>query len=178
MRKLISKTLVALAISAPLVAQAANFEPGFYGVVSAGQTEIEYTRTTSFSGNGWGIGVGYEFSKYFAVEGMYGNLFHLEIRDGGSTTSYDVDGIALRAIAKYPVSENFIPFVSIGSLDVTESIRVSNTTYNASGNLTTYGIGAEIPLDGKIVLRLLVESADNKNIEGATVAHIGLMTRF
>jgi PII-like signaling protein len=61
---------------------------------------------------------------------------------------------------------------------VTESIRVSNTTYNASGNLTTYGIGAEIPLDGKIVLRLLVESADNKNIEGATVAHIGLMTRF
>jgi len=178
MKKMISKTLVALAISAPLIAQAAKFEPGFYGVVSAGTTEIEYTTTFKASGNGYALGGGYEFSKYFAVEAMFGSLFNLETTSSGTTTSYSVDGLILRGILKYPVSDSFIPFVSIGSLDVTETIRVNNTNYSASGNLTTYGLGAEIPLDGRTSVRLLVESADNKNIQGATVAHIGIMTRF
>jgi len=178
MKKIISKTLVALAISAPLVAQAANFEPGFYGVVSAGQTEIEYTSTSSLSGNGWGLGIGYEFSKYLAIEGMYANLFSFKVQDAGTTVSYDVNGTIVRGILKYPVNDNFIPFLSIGSLNGTESVVAGNSSFSYSGQLTTYGIGAEIPLDGKIIVRLLVESADNNNIEGATVAHIGLMTRF
>jgi len=178
MKKMISKTLVALAISAPLIAQAAKFEPGFYGVVSAGQTEIEYTATASLSGNGWGIGLGYEFSRYLAIEGMYANLFNFEARSGGTATSYDVNGFIVRGIVKYPVSDSFIPFISIGSLNGTETLTAGSTTYASSGNLTTYGIGAEIPLDGRLNVRILIESADNKNIKGATIAHIGLMTRF
>lgn len=176
--RLISKTLFSLFMFLPLAAHAEKFERGFYGVVSAGQTEIEYTATAKLAGNGFGIGVGYEFSKYIAVEAMYVNLFNFEARLGNSSESYDINGYALRGILKYPVSESFIPFLSIGSISGTETLRVGNNTFTSSGSMNAYGLGAEIPLDGKIVLRVLIESADNKIIQGSTIAHIGLMSRF
>ena len=176
--KIFLKTLAALAISIPLVAQAADLEPGFYGYVGGGPTEIEYTTTDILSGNGYGIGLGYEFTKYVAVEAMYGNLFQLNIKTSSSDLGYEVDGIVLRGILKWPVNENFIPFVSMGSYSITESIVVDGTTFAASGGLTAFGVGVEIPLDEKIILRLLAEGVDNENIVGATVFHIGLMTRF
>ena len=161
-----------------LAAHAEKFEPGFYGVVSAGQTEIEYTATAKLSGNGYGIGVGYEFSKYIAVEAMYMNLFSFSDTFNNATVSYDVNGYLVRGLLKYPLNESFIPFLSIGSISGTETLTAGSNTYTNSGNMNTYGLGAEIPLDGKILLRVLVESADNKNIQGSTIAHIGIMSRF
>lgn len=176
--RLISKTLFSLFMFLPLAAHAEKSERGFYGVVSAGPTEIEYTATAKLSGNGYGIGVGYEFSKYIAVEAMYLNLFSFKETFNNRTFTYDITGYGVRGILKYPLNDSFIPILSIGSVSASETVTSGNSSYRSSGSLTAFGLGAEIPLDGKIVIRVLIESADNKNIQGSTIAHIGLMSRF
>lgn len=56
---------------------AADFQPGFYAVGSAGQTTFVSSTNTnsSLASNSYMFSLGYEFTPSVSIEGGYGNLF-------------------------------------------------------------------------------------------------------
>lgn len=159
-------------------AQAAEFQPGFYAVGSAGQTTFVSSTNTSSSlaSNSYMFSLGYEFTPALAIEGGYGNLFTYNYTY--SSTSYlkdSLDAFMISAVYK-PFPGKITPVLSVGTLSGTETY---SSSYYGSGSYsyyyTTYGVGLEVPLDERSAFRLNYTGlSDSKT----NVVFAGILFRF
>ena len=139
-----------------LSVSAQEFKPGFYGIANGGKTTITLG-TAKTEGNGYQLGAGYEFTKNLAAEITFGSYLGFGLTNGSNSLKYDLSGTHIQGIAQLPISEAFIPYVSVGRITATESLTQTGTsTYSRtlSGGRYVYGVGLEIPFESRISLRI------------------------
>jgi len=141
-------------------ASAQEFKPGVYGVATAGPTKLTSTTGASWTMNGYQLGGGYEFSKNLSGEITYGSLMKYQYTSASSTTtqSYNVNMLTYSGTLKLPISQEFIPYATLGKIsgNVTSSYSGSGYAYSSagSGSRTLYGFGVEIPLETRTSFRI------------------------
>lgn len=169
----VSLTVMAAAIgSTNAAAEQLDFTPGFYVIATAGETEIDYGSNAIFAGNGYGIGVGYDISRYFAVEAQYMNFFDMTI----GTLNYKASGMTGRALVRYPAG-SWSPFVGLAYTTASESLTLNGTTYSAAGSDLGGTAGFEVALTDTIAFRLNVDSYSGTGVD-QTVTQLGIVSRF
>jgi OOP family OmpA-OmpF porin len=202
-----------LAILAILASSnAAAAEPGFYGGFNVGQSmaTIDDERITSnllgqgFTGVsiadddrdvGFKIFGGYQFNRYFAMEGGYFNLGEFgytatTVPAGTMTGNIKLQGVNLDAVGILPFTDRFSAFARIGvnyaeAKDTfTTTGLVINTNPSPSKRDTNYkyGVGLQYDVTEKLGVRL---EAERYRIDDAIgnkgdidLASIGLVYRF
>lgn len=88
----------------PPVSQA---EGNWYVGASAGQSDID-ERGIDDDDTSFKVFGGYNFNRYFALEGAFVDFGELEDRGvGGIKNELDVDGFSFGAVGTYPISEKF-----------------------------------------------------------------------
>jgi hypothetical protein len=110
-------------------------------------------------GTSWGVGAGYRFNRYLAVEASYVNLGTLNSTQtinmlpflGGGTLTFhrelETTGPALAAFGILPISDSWELFVRAGILfadtDLTTRINGSRNSMSFDSEPTTLGAGAQ-----------------------------------
>ena len=169
----VSLTVMAAAVgSTSAAAEQLDFTPGFYVIATAGETELDYGSGAIFSGNGYGIGVGYDLSRYFAVEAQYMNYFDMTI----GTLNYTANGMTARGIVRYPAG-SWAPFIGMTYSTASESLTLDGITYSAAGSDVGGTAGFEVALTDTIAFRLNVDSYSGTGID-QTVTQLGIVSRF
>ena len=151
-------------------------ESGFYGIGAFGTSSVKGTITSNTGtpgnvtnqGNGWQIGLGYDISKDFAVEGTYGQFFksvstvYVPAYSYTNNNSTNASGFTFTALAKKQISENVRifagPSLMIGTVSMNQYELSGGTTTarNDSKSFNPLGVvvGASFALDNKTDLRL------------------------
>gem|GEM_PF-4198426 len=141
-----------------LSVSAQEFKPGFYGVASAGPTKLTSTSGVSWTMNGYQLGGGYEFSKNLSGEITYGSLMKYQYASSSTSQSYNVNMLSYSGTLKLPISQEFIPYATLGKIsgNVSSSYSGSGYAYSSagSGSRTLYGFGVEIPLEPRTSFRI------------------------
>jgi hypothetical protein len=183
-----NKLKIAAAVVLTL-ASAASFaqsksEAGFYGLGQFGTTKVSETITNSdggsgdseTQGNGWMLGLGYDFDKNFAVEGSYGQFYKAVNIDNyhNANSSYinnrsnkiNATGFMFTALAKMQASENVRLFAGPSLMifkvkgDSSNRYKDGNNDYTDTGgmsftkNIPGVTVGAAFALDTKTDLRV------------------------
>ena len=176
MTKVLGLSLTAMAASVGSASLSAaeqlEYSPGFYVLATAGSTELDYGSSAIFSGNGYGIGIGYDVSNYFAVEASYMNYFDMVV----GTTGYKADGLTARALLRYPTG-SWSPFIGLAYATANESLTLSGTTYTSAGSNVGGTAGFEVALTDTVAFRL---NADSYTTDGVDqyVTQMGIVARF
>ena len=165
-----------------LSAYAQEFKPGFYGVANGGRTTITLG-TAKTEGNGYQLGAGYEFTKNLAAELTYGSALGFGVTSGSNSVKYDMSVMHISAIAKLPVSETFIPYVSFGRVTGTESLTsTGSTSYSStySGGRYVYGVGVEIPFESRVSFRVQSVTTTSSSTSSSKISMVtgGFIFRF
>jgi hypothetical protein len=170
----LSLTAVAAGVgSASLsAAEQLDFSPGFYVIATAGSTELDYGSSAIFSGNGYGIGVGYDFNNYLAVEAQYMNYFDMTI----GTVAYKANGLTARALLRYPVG-SWAPFIGLAYGTANESLTLDGSTYSSAGSDVGGTAGFEIALTDTIAFRVNADAYSANGVD-QSVAQMGIVARF
>jgi len=112
---------------------------------------------------------GYQFNKYFALEGGYFNLgkFDCSLSTGTGTAegSIKVMGVNLDAVALLPITEDFSAFARVGaiyaqskdSFGSTGSITITDASPKESDLKYKFGAGLQYAMTDKLGLRLEAE---------------------
>ncbi len=184
MNKLKIAAAIALTFaSAATFAQSTN-DSGFYGLGQFGTTKVseDITNTdggfgdSETQGNGWMLGLGYDFDKNFAVEGSYGQFYKAVNNDNyqNANASYinnralkvNATGFMFTALAKMQASENVRVFAGPSLMIFKVKQDYSERYLNGSNNYTETGgtsftrnipgltVGAAFALDTKTDLRI------------------------
>jgi len=149
--KMLSTALVAvIAGAAAFGAQAAD--KGFYAGAGVGQSTVDEGAydddDTAFSVFG-----GYQFNRYFGLEGGYADFGKLEPRGAG--TPLEASSVYLTAVGTLPITDNFSAYAKAGvqrwDLDRSIPSIVGNTDDN--GTDPTYGLGVQYRFTDNVALR-------------------------
>ncbi len=101
--------------------------------------------------------VGYEFNKYFALEGGFVDAGKQKDNIGNLRVTSASDGVFLSLLAKYPLGERFAPYAKFGGVSyetqTTLSNGVSSALKNSHGEDITYGGGLEFKASENFRLR-------------------------
>ena len=162
------RVLILCAIAC-LVAPAAFAGTGFVGA-AAGRTAVDADAGLSASDTGWKAFGGYDFIRYFGVEGGYSDLGTFE--EAGSSAS--VNGLGVYARGLIPIGESVELFGKLGMVrwDV-EAQGVSDT-----GNDLAFGAGAAFNFAQKYSVRLEYEIFDIESDANASMGSVGFAYRF
>ena len=155
-----------------VVAEELDFSPGFYVIATAGETEIDYGSGAIFSGNGFGIGLGYDINRYLAVEAQYMNFFDMTI----GTLNYKANGMTARGLLRL-LAGSWPPFIGIAYTTANESLTLNGTTYSAAGSDVGGTAGFEVALTEAISFRLNVDAYSGTGVD-QTVTQLGVVSRF
>ena len=178
-----TKLLCALLICGGCItASAEEYKSGFYAVANAG-TSKQTLGSSRVSSNIYELGGGYEFNKNFAAEIAYGSMSSFGIATSTAASDYSVNAFHYSLLGKLPVSENFIPFVSFGRVQGTESVTTSGTASansTSSGGRYVYGLGIEVPLEQRTALRFQTFTSTSSSTTSTkwNVFMAGLLVRF
>ncbi|KAF1723034.1 outer membrane beta-barrel protein [Pseudoxanthomonas wuyuanensis] len=149
---LLSTALIAaLAGGAVFGAQAAE-DRGFYAGAGAGQSLVDEgsydDEDTAFSVFG-----GYQFNRYFALEGGYADLGSLE--SDGVGRDLEASSVYLTAVGIVPFTEKFSGYAKAGfqRWDLDAGIPALTGTGDDSGTDPTYGVGLQYRFNGNVALR-------------------------
>jgi len=112
-----------------LSVSAQEFKPGFYGVASAGPTKLTSTSGVSWTMNGYQLGGGYEFSKNLSGEITYGSLMKYQYASSSTSQSYNVNMLSYSGTLKLPISQEFIPYATLGKISGNVSSSYSGSGY-------------------------------------------------
>ena len=175
---------------------------GWYAGVGLGQAQVSFesvdvspaTLSEDDTSSSYKLFGGYEFSKYFAVEGGYQHLddFSQTITLGGSSATGKIDGygIFLDAVGKYPVTNNFTVFGKLGVARTRIELKTSASGIFAgccSDESETefnprYGIGAQYDFNKQMGVRFELERTDNVGKSDATgeedIDYLGLSLTY
>lgn len=180
--KIAAAVLLTLA-SAATFAQKKN-DSGFYGLGQFGTTKVTETITNTdggsgdseTQGNGWMLGLGYDFDENFAFEGSYGQFYKSVLNDtyhnanssyiNNTSRTVNATGFMFTALAKMQASENVRVFAGPSLMifkvkgDSSERYKNGSNDYTESGsfsftkNIPGVTVGAAFALDPKTDLRI------------------------
>lgn len=184
---------IALAASTALIASFAHAaqdtnltsENGFYALGSLGKARFDLSndgfdsaiksmggavrRSSSSAGTVYKVNVGYNFNKFFAVEGGYVKLgkapYNTSVKGGQVSSSVKASGIHVAALGILPVNEQFSVFGKLGLIRSTvhqqldasgpgQQVSGSNTYHRVGGN---WGVGASVKISKPLALRVEAE---------------------
>lgn len=184
MKKLKITAAVVLTLASAVSFAQNNNDSGFYGLGQFGTTKVSETIATSngglgdseTQGNGWMLGLGYDFDKNFAVEGSYGQFYKAVNIDNyhNADSSYinnrsnkvNATGFMFTALGKMQASENVRVFAGPSLMifkvkgDSSDRYKDGNNNYTETGGMsftkTIPGltVGAAFALDTKTDLRV------------------------
>lgn len=180
-----SKTTVFLLLAtfaSPMTAQTAtDYNPRWYmgGNIGLSTANIDKEKITqnlsnpSYTDNendfGYKLFGGYQFNKYFALEGGYFNLgkfdYALSTGTGTAEGNIKIVGVNLDAVAILPVTEKFSLFGRLGanyaqvkdSFGSTGSISITNTNPKKSDLNYKFGAGLQYAITDAVGIRLEAE---------------------
>lgn len=149
--KMLSRALLAavLGVSA-LSAQAAD--KGFYAGAGVGQSFVDEQayddEDTAFSVFG-----GYQFNKYFALEGGYADFGKIEPELAGP--DLEADSFYLTAVGSVPITEKFSAYAKAGfhRWNIDDAIPGLTGTDDDSGTDPTYGVGVQYRFTDRVAMR-------------------------
>lgn len=106
------------------------------------------------------LGVGYQFDRYYAVEGGYiGSSTETYTATGGTvgtaTATAKLSGAEVKAVGILPFTKQFAMLVKLGLANIKDSTSSANGAVTASGTKTdlTYGIGFKYDMTDSLSLR-------------------------
>lgn len=189
----------------PLMAQT-DYNAGWYmgGNIGMSNANIDKGKITqnltnySYSDNesdlGYKLFGGYQFNKYFALEGGYFNLGKFDYSFSTPTGALDgnvkVNGVNLDAVVLLPVTENFSAFARVGanyaqtegSFKQTRTFYVTDTNPKKDDLNYKYGAGLQYAITDAFVVRLEAEryriNDTVGNIGDIDLYSVGLVYRF
>lgn len=206
----IASFLLLATFANPLAAQTAiDYSLGWYlggnvGVSDANIDENEitknlsnYTYTDDDDSHGYKLFGGYQFNKYFALEGGYFNLgkfdyalSKLSAPTGSINANMKVEGINLDAVAILPITDKFSAFGRVGanyahtkdSFSTTGSFSVADANPKKSDLNYKYGAGFEYAITDAMRLRIEGERYRINDARGdkgdIDLYSVGLVYRF
>ena len=150
--KVLSASLLALLAGASAFGANAPDDKGFYAGAGVGQSFVDEAgyddEDTAFSVFG-----GYQFNRYFAVEGAYTDFGKIEPEALGS--DLEADAASITAVGIVPITDKFSAYAKAGfsrwNLD-TELPAVTGTQ-DDSGTDPTYGLGVQYNITDAVSLR-------------------------
>jgi len=166
----------------PLMAQTTtDYSSGWYmgGNIGMSTANIDQDKITQNLTNpsytddesdlGYKLFGGYQFNKYFALEGGYFNLgkfdYALSTATGTAEGNIKIMGVNLDAVAILPVTENFSVFGRAGanyaqakdSFSTTGSISIADTNPKKSDLNYKFGVGLQYAITDAVGIRLEAE---------------------
>lgn len=150
--KALTRTLIALLAGASAFGANAAEDKGFYAGAGIGQSFVDERgyddEDTAFSVFG-----GYQFNRYFAVEGAYTDFGKIEPE--GLGRNLEADALSVSAVGIVPFTDKFSGYAKAGfsrwNLD-TELPAVTGTS-DDSGTDPTYGLGVQYRFNDRVALR-------------------------
>lgn len=199
--------LLFAAFANPLTAQTTtDYSSGWYigGNIGMSTTNIDEEKITqnltdhSYTDDDRDLGYklfgGYQFNKYFALEGGYFNLgkfdYSLSTPTGTSEGSIKVMGVNLDAVGILPVTENFSAFGRVGahyaqakdSFSSSGSLSMTDTDPKKSDLNYKFGVGLQYAVTDAVGVRLEAERYRINDAVGndgdINLFSIGLTYRF
>ena len=139
----------------------------------------------------YGLEVGYQVDKNFAIEGGYIGSNNEDYNASGGTlagpvsASAHVDGWDLKAVGILPLADQFSLLGKLGVAHVHESYNITGPGSSLSGNgsktSATYGIGAKYNFNNAVSVRIDVDSynvGSAASYSRTSVWTIGLVYNF
>ena len=172
-------------------------DAGFYGVASGGVNNV-----AGGVANGWKLGLGYDWGKYFSTEIAYHDLINEHDRTNGSCaigstcfeTTIKVNGYNIAAIGRIPFSDSFVGLIGVtyGNYSIhKERLFSGSVTYSnisdSSASAPLVLVGLQVSLDSRSSLRLTYETgkiefydptADQTKAKTASMAQLGMVVKF
>lgn len=168
---------VLTALIAGFAASAQAADTGFYGYLSAGQSQSDrkaeadraligagataFTSSMDDTDTAWKIQAGYRFNKNLAIEGGYAKLGELAYRAAITApvaetglVSLDIDGWNLDVVGRLPFNNSLAGFAKIGAFVYNLDYQCTGTVYcgtvsrSASGTSLHYGLGIDYAFAG------------------------------
>lgn len=168
---------VLAALIAGLSASVQAADTGFYGYLSAGQSQSDrkaeadraltgagataFTSSIDDTDTAYKIQAGYRFNKNLAIEGGYAKLGEVAysatitapVADAGVVT-LDMDGWNLDIVGRLPFNDSFTGFAKIGAFaynldyQCTRTVSCGIASRSASGTSLHYGLGVDYAFAG------------------------------
>ncbi|MFC3551380.1 outer membrane beta-barrel protein [Lysobacter cavernae] len=149
-KMLFSALIAVLAGAAAFGAQAAD--KGFYAGAGVGQSYVD-ERDYDDEDTAFSVFGGYQFNRYFGLEGGYADFGKLEPR--GTGTDLEASSVYLTAVGSVPFTDKFSAYAKAGfqrwDLDTAIPGLVGNNDDN--GTDPTYGVGLQYRFNDSIALR-------------------------
>ena len=149
--KILSRTLAAVLVgSAAFAAQAAD--KGFYAGAGVGQSLVDEAshddEDTAFSVFG-----GYQFNRWFGLEGGYADLGKLE--SNGIGPDLEASSVYVTAVGTVPFTDKFSGYAKAGfqRWDLDTALPGLTGTADDSGTDPVYGAGVQYRFTDKVALR-------------------------
>jgi len=162
-RTIASFITVAAMSSAAFSAAAAD--TGFYGGLGLGRSQSD-VNAGAIAGakddkdNVWKAFGGYQFNRYFAVEGGYADLGRASIIGPAGAASFDSQSWQASAVGSLPLTEQFAQFALTGkvgvartSTDVVGNIGATPVVATDHNTDPTYGLGLRYDFTKQIGVR-------------------------
>lgn len=149
--KMLSRTLMAVLIGAAAFgAQAAD--KGFYAGAGVGQSFVD-ERNYDDEDTAFSVFGGYQFNRYFSLEGGYADFGKLRPRGAGD--DLEASSVYLTAVGSVPITDNFSAYAKAGvqrwDLDTAIPGVIGNNDDN--GTDPTYGVGVQYRFTDHLALR-------------------------
>jgi len=174
-------TFLAIAL---LLAPAAWAGNGLVGL-SAGQTSLDNdVAGTDYSANdtGWKLFGGYDFVRYFGVEGGYTDMGSMSTSYAGTDVTSDISGFGIYARGMVPIGSSFELFGKVGYLmwdaDTTVEAGALSASASDSGNDLAFGAGAAWHFNERYGVRLEYEVFDIEETDTTSFASVGFAFSF
>lgn len=172
MKRTMTAALVAgaAAASVPAIAQDAGFYLG--GGVGQARWDVDTTGLTGSSDDrdyGWKVFAGYQFNRYFAIEGGYADFGNATFNGAlatavppfaaGTAVAADLEANAwfLALVGTLPVSNQFSVLAKLGvsrtDLDLTARVGGLTGTANEKSTEATYGLGVRFDATRNLGIR-------------------------
>jgi OOP family OmpA-OmpF porin len=176
MKKLLLSTVLAM-IGLVSPASAGDF---FLGV-SVGQGTLETIEGGSridIDDTAYKLFVGYEFFKFFGLEGAWTDLGEFDETVDGVAINAEADYFSLMAVGNLPISPRLDLWAKFGVADWETDFSIDDVPGENSGTDTGWGIGATFRFTRRIALRGEWERFDFEETEDVSFGSLGLQFNF
>lgn len=150
--KLVSSLLLAATLGAAAFGAQAQ-DKGFYAGAGVGQSFVDEgaydDEDTAFSAFG-----GYQFNRYFALEGGYADFGQIE-SDRPGQPSLEGDTAYLTAVGIIPITDKFSAYGKAGvhRWNLDNALPTLTGSNDDSGSDPTYGVGVQYRINDRVALR-------------------------
>lgn len=164
-RTLITAGLFALPVAVYATAPSNIIEErdaGFYVGAGVGQTKLHLT-STAFEGSGdtdetgYKVSGGYQFNRFFSLEGSYYNPGTVSESEGGDRLRLTADIFQFSALVTFPIAGNLEAFGRAGVANwhstISATVDGESGSLKGDGNDFNWGVGLQYGITDRFKLR-------------------------